>query len=252
MDISGKHIAVLVDDYFEQSEFDEPIGTLKDAGGEVTVIATRQKELHGMNHAQPGDTFQADLLLDQASSDDYDALVLPGGAINADNLRVNERAQQWAVNFLDSGRPLAAICHAPWLLVSADAVEGRRLTSYHTIKDDITNAGGEWVDLEVVVDDNLITSRKPDDIPKFIDALLSMLTKQQPGTLQTGPDTVTGSGEAMTEADSRLRSLGYDKTRDQITAADERDILADEDLSDPDQLQSSQSTAPNGSDETGK
>lgn len=244
MDISGKHIAVLVDDYFEQAEFDEPISTLKDAGGEVTVIATRQKELHGMNHAQAGETFAADLLLAQASSGDYDALVLPGGAINADQLRVNEAAQQWATDFLDSGRPLAAICHAPWLLVSADAVEGKRLTSYHTIKDDITNAGGEWVDLDVVIDGNLITSRKPDDIPVFTDALITMLAQQQPGTLQTGPDTMAGNSEIATEADNRLRTLGYDKTRDQISPTDAKDILADENMTDPDQLHPSRSISP--------
>lgn len=244
MELNGKHVAVLVDDYFEQAEFDEPIGTLKDAGVEVTVVATKEKAVHGMNHAELGDSFQADLLLEQASSDDYDALLLPGGAINADQLRVNETAQQWVTSFLDSGRPLAAICHAPWLLISADAVDGRRLTSYHTIRDDITNAGGEWVDEVVVVDANLITSRNPDDIPRFTDTLLSMLGAQQPGTLQTGPDTVAATSEATNEADNRLRSLGYDKTRDQISPADEREMMTDEDLSDPDQLHPSRDVPP--------
>jgi protease I len=239
MNISGRHIAILVDDYFEQAEFEEPLSALKNAGGEVTVIATQQSKLHGMNHAEVGDSFQADLLLNQANSDDYDALVLPGGVINADKLRINATAQQWAVSFLESGRPLAAICHAPWLLVSADAVEGRRLTSYHTLKDDITNAGGEWVDLEVVVDDNLITSRKPDDLPKFNDALLTMLSTQAPGTLQTGADNMAGRDEQATEADNRLRSLGYDTQRDQLSSNDVKEILADDDMADPDALQPS-------------
>ncbi|HEX5744152.1 MAG TPA: type 1 glutamine amidotransferase domain-containing protein [Candidatus Saccharimonadales bacterium] len=187
MDISGKHIAVLVHDYFEQSEFEEPISALKDAGAEVTVIAaSTNKSLTGMDHAKQGDTFQADLLLEQASSGDYDALVLPGGAINADHLRAVEAAKQWVGDFLDSGKPLAAICHAPWVLVSADAVEGRRLTSYHTIRDDITNAGGEWVNQPLVIDENLITSRGPDDLPQFNDAVIRMLSGRKEPAARPG------------------------------------------------------------------
>lgn len=236
MDINGKHVAVLVHNYFEQSEFDEPISAIKEAGGEVTIISADKVELQALEHVDKGDTFQADLLLAQANADDYDALVLPGGAINADNLRVIETAQQWVTDFLDSGKPVAVICHAPWLLVSADAVEGKRLTSYHTIKDDITNAGGEWIDFGVVVDNNLITSRRPDDLPKFNHALLRMLAERSPGTLQEGVDTIVGDDEKANENDSRLRSLGYDKNRDQLDEFDESEILADSEDSDADDL----------------
>lgn len=177
MDLADKRIAILVHDWFEQSEFEEPLNALRDAGAEVTVVsATGKKKLQALNHADKGGEFQADLLLAAASPDDYDALVLPGGALNADKLRMDETARQWVIDFLDSGRPLAVICHAPWLLVSADVVEERRLTSYYTIQDDVRNAGGEWVDLSVVIDGNLITSRQPDDLPEFNNALIDMLS----------------------------------------------------------------------------
>jgi protease I len=179
--VAGKKVAILVHNYFEQDEFEEPLTALKDAGVITTVItANDDLLLFGMHHADVGGKFQADILLSEADPDDYDGLVLPGGVINADALRVVEDAQDWAVDFLDSGKPVAVICHAPWLLVSADAVEGRRLTSYFTLQDDIQNAGGEWVDQAVVVDDNLITSRKPDDLPAFCEAILNMLSEEPP------------------------------------------------------------------------
>lgn len=186
MSIGGKQIAVLVYNYFEQSEFEEPIKFMEQAGADITVISTDKMELRGLKHIELGDEFQADLLLHEAISSDYDALIIPGGTFNADNLRVNEEAQDWAMDFLNSDRPIGVICHAPWLLVSADAVEGRRLTSYHTIKDDIINAGGEWIDLAVVIDNNLITSRQPKDLPKFNNTLVSMLSQKIPGTIQSG------------------------------------------------------------------
>ncbi len=237
--INGKHVAVLVDNYFEQAEFEEPVQTLKEAGAEVTVITTKDKQLIGLNHADRGDKFEADLLLDQADWIDYDALVLPGGAINADSLRVNEDVKQWAASFLDSGKPVAIICHAPWVLVSADLVDGRKLTSYHTIRDDIMNAGGDWVDMPVVINDNLITSRQPDDLPLFIEAIMTMLEDQTGSAVEEGANTVIGSSEKTNEADSRLKSLGYDRKRDQIDSADENDILAGQELDDPDELQPS-------------
>jgi len=175
VELRGQRVAVLVHDYFEQAEFEVPIKALRDAGAVVTVISAGQRRLHGLHHVDKGDEFQADMLIREADPEDYRALVLPGGAINADALRVDRDAQAWVLAFLDSGRPLAVICHAPWLLVSADAVEGKRLTSYHTIRDDIVNAGGEWVDQPVVVDDNLITSRRPDDLPRFNKALIQAL-----------------------------------------------------------------------------
>lgn len=175
MDVSAKKVAILVDNYFEQAEFAEPLAALKKAGVAVTVVGARTKNLQGLRHVDKGEVFSADLLLEDAKSADYDALVLPGGAINADLLRMNPKAQAWVREFIDEGKPLAAICHAPWLLVSADVVDGRTLTSYHTIQDDIRNAGGQWQDQPVIIDDNLITSRQPDDLPQFNDALLTML-----------------------------------------------------------------------------
>ncbi|HVX56537.1 MAG TPA: type 1 glutamine amidotransferase domain-containing protein [Candidatus Saccharimonadales bacterium] len=244
-DISGKHIAILVHNYFEQAEFEEPLSALKNAGAEVTVISADEQKLRGLNHVERGDNFEADLLLDQASPEDYDALVLPGGAINADNLRVVETAKQWVLDFLEAGKPLAVICHAPWVLVSADAVEGRRLTSYHTIRDDIVNAGGEWVNQAVVIDDNLITSRQPDDLPQFNDALINMLSEQPSSAIQDAADTPPPANELTNEAETRLRSLGYDPARDQLEDEDEEEILEDDDITDPEQLHPS-GVAPKG------
>jgi len=245
MDVTGKKVAILVDNYFEQAEFEEPLSALRDAGAQVTIIGASTKELQGLQHVEKGDTFQADLLLRDASPNDYDALVLPGGAINADALRVVETAQDWAREFLDNHKPLAVICHAPWVLVSADALDGRRLTSYHTIQDDIENAGGTWVDQQVVVDDTLITSRQPDDLPAFNDALLTMLMQGTPpapagDTEAVAPVSKTANqevdDETAVEDEARLRSLGYDQDRDELSAADRRDILADQDEDDPDAL----------------
>lgn len=228
MDISGKHVAILVDNYFEQAEFDEPLSALKNAGAEVTVISTGAKELTGMHHADKGDNFPVDLVLDQASSDDYDALVLPGGAINADALRMNEDARSWVMDFLESNRPLAAICHAPWVLVSADCLEGRRLTSYYTIQDDIRNSGGEWVDLSVVIDGNLITSRNPDDLPQFCDAIIKSLTKKMTVATASVVDLPYIGSEKDVEDDIRLRALGYSPVKDELDRLDERDILSED------------------------
>lgn len=171
MSIQNKKIALLVDDYFEQVELEGPRDQLRAAGAEVTVVAAEHKELCGLNHVDMGDTFQADVLLGEVNVDEYDVLVLPGGVINADKLRMNKKARQWVGHFTDEGKLIAAICHAPWLLVSADVVEGRRLTSYPTLQDDIRNAGAEWIDHEVVLDGNLITSRNPDDIPVFVETI---------------------------------------------------------------------------------
>ena len=244
MDPTNKKVAILVHDYFEQAEFEQPLAALKDAGVAVTVVSAAEKQLRGMQHAEKGDKFQADLLLKDAVPEEYDALVLPGGVINGDALRLNEDAQQWAASFLEQGKPVAAICHAPWLLVSADVVEGRRLTSWPTLQDDIRNAGGEWVDQKVVVDDNLITSRKPDDLPAFCEAIIGALQSPPPGEV-TEPETAEpldaqsekpeGSpDERPGEEGARLRALGYDRERDQLTPDDTRDILDDEDLTDPD------------------
>ncbi len=175
--LSGKRIAVVVHDYFEQVEFTGPRDELTAAGATVDVIsATDSKELHGLHHVEHGDMFQADKLLGDADPANYDALVLPGGAINADHLRMVQKARDFAVAMHAAGKPVAAICHAPWLLVSSGLANGRHLTSYFTIQDDVRNAGATWSDEPVVVDDNIITSRKPDDIPAFTVAIIAALS----------------------------------------------------------------------------
>ena len=239
MNVAGKRVAILVHNYVEQSELEEPLQTLKDEGVLVTLVGADDVPLITMHHAEKGDPFQADIELRNASADDYDGLVIPGGVINADALRMDETAQQWATDFLDSGRPLAVICHAPWLLVSADLVEGRQLTSYYTLQDDIQNAGGEWTDQAVVIDGNLITSRKPDDLPDFINAFMHLLSDQPNNRIIGEPayDSPTSPpDEQSMEDDARLRALGYDKDRDQLSTADQRDLLDDEDITDPDEL----------------
>ena len=171
MSVAGKKIAILAENYFEQTEFEKPLEQLKAAGAIITVVGASQKDLHAMRHVEVGSDFTADTLLDDIEYDDYDALVLPGGVVNADKLRMNDRAREWVVRFVDEGKLVAAICHAPWLLVSANVVKGQELTSYYTLQDDIRNAGATWTDEEVVESDNFITSRKPDDIPAFVQAI---------------------------------------------------------------------------------
>lgn len=172
MSITNRKVAILVDNYFEQSEFEVPLKRLKEVGAQVTVVGVETKDLHGFRHVELGTRFMADVLLTETTPDDYHAVVLPGGVFNADRLRMVDTARKWASQFTDEGKLIAAICHAPWLLVSADLVEGRRLTSYYTLQDDIRNAGAEWIDQPVVLDNNFITSRNPDDLPKFTEAII--------------------------------------------------------------------------------
>jgi deglycase len=176
-DLSGKKVAVLVDNYFEEDEFTGPIERLRDAGADVEIIAAEPegKEVQSLKHVDKSNKYEIDKTLEEADINDYDALVLPGGAINADHLRMQPKAREWVNNITEMGKPLAAICHAPWILASTGLAKGKRLTSYFTIQDDMRDAGAEWVDESVVVDGNLITSRQPDDVPDFSNALISML-----------------------------------------------------------------------------
>ena len=175
MDIAEKKVAILVYNYFEESEFVEPLKVLKNAAVTVTVVGAETKDLQALKHVDKAASYQADLLLDEINFDDFDALVLPGGVVNADKLRMDTRAREWVQHFCKTGKLVAAICHAPWLLVSAGVLDDRRLTSYYTLQDDIRNAGGEWEDSQVVIDGHLITSRNPDDLPAFTAALTKML-----------------------------------------------------------------------------
>ena len=166
--LQGKRIAFLVaNEGVEQVELTEPLGAVKDAGGEVDLVAPEGDQIQAFNHLDKADTFKPDVSLDEADPRDYDGLALPGGVANPDILRGDERAVAFVRSFFDEGKPVAAICHAPWTLVEADVVQGRTLTSWPSLRTDIRNAGGEWVDEEVHVDEGLVTIRKPDDLPAF-------------------------------------------------------------------------------------
>lgn len=165
--IQGKRVAILAADGFEQSELEEPLQALREAGADVKIISPQPGSIQGMHHADKGDTFDVDLPLDNADASEFDALMLPGGLLNPDTLRSTPAAVDFVRAFGRSGKPIAAICHGPWLLVEAGLASGHRLTSWPAIQTDIKNAGGEWVDEEVVVDQGIVTSRKPDDIPAF-------------------------------------------------------------------------------------
>jgi protease I len=177
-DLSGKKVAFIVHDLFEQVEYTGPRDALVQAGAETELLSPNDGEVQGMNHADKADSFPVDAVLGEADPEEYDALVIPGGTINADNLRMDSEAREWLSTFLLAGKPTAVICHGPWLIVSAGEAAGRKMTSYPTLQDDIKNADGEWVDETVVIDDNLITSRNPDDIPAFNDALVTMMAEQ--------------------------------------------------------------------------
>lgn len=165
--LSGKRVAILATDGVEQVELTEPRQALLDAGGHPVVVSPKNGSIKGWQHDHWGDEIKVDLPLDQAKADDFDALMLPGGVMNPDHLRQNKQAVQFVRAFFDTGKPIAAICHGPWMLVEADAVRGRTLTSWPSLQTDIRNAGGDWVDREVVTDMGIVTSRKPDDIPAF-------------------------------------------------------------------------------------
>lgn len=166
-ELKGKRIAVVATDGFEQSELTEPLKALRDAGAVVDVVAPGREPIQGMRHHDKGDRVDVDRTLDEARAADYDGLVLPGGVANPDALRTNKRAVAFVKHFFEAQKPVAAICHGPWTLIEADVVRGRTMTSWPSLKTDIRNAGGNWVDQEVVVDHGLITSRKPDDLPAF-------------------------------------------------------------------------------------
>jgi protease I len=165
--LDGKKVAILVTDGFEQVEMTGPREALEDAGAETKIVSPAEKQVQGMNHADKGDKFDVDVPLDEARPEDFDALVLPGGLMNPDELRSMPEALEFTRHFFREGKPVAAICHAPWVLIDAGVVRGRKLTSWEHIQTDVKNAGGNWVNQEVVVDNGLVTSRKPDDIPAF-------------------------------------------------------------------------------------
>lgn len=172
----ARKIAFLVaPEGIEQQELTDPWQAVTDAGHEPVLLSTESGEVQMFEHLDKADTQQVDALVADAEPAEYDALVLPGGVANPDALRMDENAVEFVREFVGSGRPVAVICHAAWMLVEADVVSGRKLTSWPSVQTDVRNAGGEWVDEEVVIDENLITSRKPDDLPAFCDALLEAI-----------------------------------------------------------------------------
>lgn len=175
--IDGKKVAFLLTDGVEQVELTSPWNAVKEAGGLPTLVAPDSGRVQGYNGTDKGDTFDVDLTAAEANAADFDALVIPGGVVNADHLRVNEDAQRFARSFFDQHKPVAAICHGPWLLIDAGVASGRSLTSYHTLRTDLRNAGAGWSDEEVVVDQGLVTSRNPDDLPAFNNKLLEEIAE---------------------------------------------------------------------------
>ena len=173
--LNGKTIAILATNGFEQSELEVPLNTLRDAGAEVHVISPEEGEIKGWDGDNWGDTVPVDKSLNGADAADYDAIVLPGGQINPDLLRVNKGAIEFIKAFGNAGKPVAAICHAPWLLIEAGLAEGRMLTAYPSIRTDLRNAGANVVDQSVVTDHNIITSRNPDDLDAFCEAIATAL-----------------------------------------------------------------------------
>jgi len=165
--LTGKKVAVVATDGFEQSELIEPLKALKDAGAEAHVISPKGGEIQGMQHDEKGEKVRVDKMLSEVDASDYDALVLPGGVANPDRLRLEREAIAFIRRFVEDDKPIAAICHGPWTLIDAGGIEGRRMTSWPSLKNDLRNAGAQWVDEEVVVDNGLVTSRKPGDLPAF-------------------------------------------------------------------------------------
>lgn len=170
--LKGKKIAILATDGFEQVELTDPKKDLEDAGATVEVISLKSGEIKGWDKTDWGKSVKVDKTVDQVKASDFDVLVLPGGQINPDKLRVDEKAVAFVKDFAQSGKPVAAICHGPWTLIEAGVVKGKTMTSWPSVKTDLKNAGANWVDKEVVQDGNFITSRKPEDIPAFSKAII--------------------------------------------------------------------------------
>ncbi|WP_224484898.1 type 1 glutamine amidotransferase domain-containing protein [Robertkochia aurantiaca] len=172
MKLTNKRVAILATDGFEKSELFKPMNALKKEGAQVDIISVKKGDIKSWEGENWGETIKVDKLVDEVDSTDYNALVLPGGVANPDLMRTHENALGFIRKFFAESKPVAAICHAPWLLISAGVIENRKVTSYKSIKDDVINAGAAWVDEEVVVDQGLVTSRNPNDLPAFIDKLI--------------------------------------------------------------------------------
>jgi protease I len=186
--LEGMRVAILVADDFEQVEMTEPRKALEETGAQTTLISPREGRVGGMNHDAKADSFDVDLQLDAAKPEDFDAVLLPGGALNADRLRMEPKAREFVRTMDAADKPLAVICHAPWLLVSSGLVHGRTLTSYYTIQDDIRNAGGRWLDQELVRDRNWVTSRSPKDLPAFNRGMIELFDEARRAAARAAGD----------------------------------------------------------------
>jgi protease I len=180
-ELDGLRVAILVAEGFEEVEMTEPRKALEEAGAETILVSPMRDKVVSFVHHDKSNAYEVQLPLDNAQSDDFDALLLPGGALNPDQLRVDPAALEFVKGFFEAQKPVAAICHAPWTLIDAGVIAGRTLTSWPSLKTDLTNAGAEWVDREVVQDGNLVTSRKPDDIPAFNKQILELFARTAVG-----------------------------------------------------------------------
>jgi protease I len=177
--LNGKKVAILVEDGFEQVELTSPKQALEDAGAQTFIVSPKADKVKGWEHTKWGQEFPVDVTIEQANANNFDALLLPGGVMNPDKLRTNKPAIQFVRSFFDQRKPVAAICHGPWVLVEAGVLRGRTVTSYHSIQTDVKNAGANWIDQEVVVDQGLVTSRNPDDLPAFNRKLVEEVSEGQ-------------------------------------------------------------------------
>lgn len=176
--LKGLRVAILVDNGFERVELTEPRKALQEAGADTKIISPQEKEVRAWETKEWGDNYPVDQKLDDAQPNNFDALLLPGGVMNPDHLRMNPKAVSFVKAFIDNAKPVAAICHGPWTLIEAGAVKGRKITSWPSLKTDLKNAGADWVDKEVIVDRNLVSSRKPDDIPAFNREMIKLFAEQ--------------------------------------------------------------------------
>jgi protease I len=190
-ELRNKRIAAIVDNGFEQVELTDPKAALEAAGGTVDIVSPQQDKVKGWQHTKWGDEFAVDRTIADARAEDYDALLLPGGVMNPDKLRINPQVIAFVRSFVDAGKPIAAICHGPWTLIEAGAVKGRTLTSWPSLQTDLRNAGAKWVDQECVVDHGLVTSRKPDDLPAFNRKMIEEFAEGVHH--RTGEPTTTGA-----------------------------------------------------------
>jgi protease I len=179
-DLKGKRVAIIVTDGFEQIEMTSPRGALDNAGAKTVLVSPKDGKVQGFKHHDKADSFNVDLALAKSDASEFDAVVLPGGVINGDALRIEKRAQQFVQEMDRAGKPIAVICHGGWLLISAGLVQGRRITTWPTLQDDMRNAGADWQDREVISDRNLVSSRKPDDLPAFNREMLRAISDVRP------------------------------------------------------------------------